>query len=123
MRVAVPVTNEYVDGPGEGLSVQIYEVENGQYKLIEEYENPALRAMAARGAHMLKSAIDKGVDAFIVAEMGPPGIRLLQSYKIKAYLAEGLDVKTALEKLMKNELPELNRPTHEERHHGEHHHH
>ena len=117
MKVAIPVTNGYVDGPGEGLVVQIYEVENGQYKLIEEYENPALRAMAARGVHMLKSAIDKGVKAVIVAEMGPPGFRLLQNYNVKAYLGEGLDVKTALEKLIKNELPELKGPTHEEHHH------
>ena len=123
MKVAIPVTNGYVDGPGEGLVVQIYEVENGQYKLIEEYENPALKATAVRGAHMLKSAIDRGVNAIIVAEMGPPAFRLIQNYRIKAYLGEGLDVKTALEKLIKNELPELNGPTHEEHHHGEHHHH
>lgn len=117
MKVAIPVTNGYVDGPGEGLKVQIYELDGGQYKLVEEYDNPALRAMTARGAHMLKSAIDRGVQAFIVAEMGPPGFRLLQNYKIKAYLAEGLEVKEALERMLRNELQEIVKPTHEEHHH------
>ncbi|QIW25383.1 diguanylate cyclase [Sulfolobus sp. S-194] len=117
MRIAIPVTNGYVEGPGEALKVQIYEVEGQEYKLIEEYDNPALKAMAVRGAHMLKSAIDRGVNAVIVAEMGPPGLRLLQNYKIKAYLAEGLDVKTAIEKFIKGELPEIIKPTHEEHHH------
>lgn len=117
MKVAIPVTDGYVDGPGEGLKVQIYEVESGQHRLVEEYDNPALKAIAARGAHMLKSAIDRGVDALIVAEMGPPGFRLIQSYKIKAYLGNGLHVNEALEKLIKGELEEIKRPTHEEHHH------
>ncbi|BFH72422.1 NifB/NifX family molybdenum-iron cluster-binding protein [Sulfurisphaera javensis] len=117
MRVAIPVTNGYVEGPGEALKVQIYEVKDGSYKLVEEYDNPALSAMAARGAHMLKSAIDRKIDALIVAEMGPPGFRLIQNFKIKAYLGQGLDVKTALEKFIRGELPEILKPTHEEHHH------
>lgn len=70
---------------------------------------------------MLKSAIDKGVNAVVVAEMGPPGFRFLQRYNVKAYLGMGLDAKTALEKLIKNELLEITQPTHGERH-GEHYH-
>ncbi len=66
MRIAVPVTDEYVDGPGEGLRVRIYELGN-EVKLIEEYDNPALQATAARGIHMLRSALERGVTGFLVA--------------------------------------------------------
>ncbi|ACP49611.1 Dinitrogenase iron-molybdenum cofactor biosynthesis protein [Sulfolobus islandicus Y.N.15.51] len=121
MKVAIAVTNGYVSGPSEGLAVQIYEINGNEYKIIEEYENPALNATAARGVHMLKSAIDKGVNAVVVAEMGPPGFRFLKRYNVKAYLGMGLDAKTALEKLIKNELLEITQPTHGERH-GEHYH-
>ncbi|MUM65607.1 diguanylate cyclase [Acidianus infernus] len=117
MRVAIPVTKGRVDGPGEGEEVLIYEIDGDEVKLVEKYENPALKATAARGAHMLKSALDKGVDAVIVAEIGPPGVRLLKG-KAKIFLAEGLTVEEALEKLKKGELQETDKPTHDEHHHG-----
>lgn len=115
MKVAIPVTNGYVDGPGEGLEVIIYEIKDGKPYLVERYENPALKATAARGAHMLKSALDKGVNAVIVAEIGPPGVRLLKG-KAKIYLAPGLKVEEALDKLIKGELIETDKPTHEHHH-------
>jgi len=116
MKVAIPVTNGKVDGPGEGLEVYIYEIKDGEARLIEKYENPALRATTSRGIHMLKSALDRGINAVIVAEIGPPGVRLLKG-KVKIYLAEGLDVKEALDKLIRGELMETDRPTHEQHHH------
>ncbi|MEJ2779292.1 NifB/NifX family molybdenum-iron cluster-binding protein [Stygiolobus sp. CP850M] len=117
MKVAIPVTNGFVDGPGEGLEVMIYQLEGGKFTLVEKYENPALRATAARGLHMLKSALDKGINAVVVAEIGPPGVRLLKG-KAKIYLAPGLKVEEALERLLKGELPETDKPTHDEhRHH------
>ncbi|BBL47482.1 MULTISPECIES: NifB/NifX family molybdenum-iron cluster-binding protein [Metallosphaera] len=118
MKVAIPVTNGMVDGPGEGLKVRIYEVDK-EVKLLEEYDNPALTAMAARGIYMLRSALDKGVTAFIVAEIGPPGVRFLEG-KAKIYLAEG-KVEDVLNKLIKGELKETHEPTHGEHHsHGHH---
>ncbi len=116
MRVAIPVTNGRVDGPGEGQEVLIYEINGDDAKLLERYENPALKATAARGAHMLKSALDKGAVAVILAEIGPPGVRLLKG-KAKIFLAEGLTVEEALEKFKKGELQETDKPTHEEHHH------
>ncbi|BCS93827.1 hypothetical protein L3N51_00573 [Metallosphaera sp. J1] len=119
MKVAVPVTNGMIDGPGEGLTVRIYEVDE-KIRLIEEYENPALKATAARGIYMLRSALDKGVTAFVVAEIGPPGVRFLEG-KAKIYIAEGR-VEDALDKLIKGELMETHEPTHGEHHgHGGHH--
>ncbi|MEM0092566.1 MAG: diguanylate cyclase, partial [Saccharolobus sp.] len=44
MKVAIPVTQGFVDGPGEGEEVHIYEIENNNVRLIEKYENPALNA-------------------------------------------------------------------------------
>ncbi|BDC18015.1 NifB/NifX family molybdenum-iron cluster-binding protein [Acidianus sp. HS-5] len=116
MRIAIPTTNGRVDGPGEGEDVLIYEINGDDIKLVEKYENPALKATAARGARMLKSALDKGVNAVIVAEIGPPGVRLLKG-KAKIYLAEGLTVEEALEKFKRGELQETDKPTHEEHHH------
>ncbi|MEM0016714.1 MAG: NifB/NifX family molybdenum-iron cluster-binding protein [Saccharolobus sp.] len=113
MKVAIPVTQGFVDGPGEGEEVHIYEIENNNVRLIEKYENPALNAMMHRGLYMLKSALEKGVNAIIVAEIGPPGVRLLQG-KAKIYLATNMKVQEALEKLIKGELIETNKPTHGE---------
>ncbi|ARM74869.1 NifB/NifX family molybdenum-iron cluster-binding protein [Acidianus manzaensis] len=116
MKVAVPVTNDRIEGPGEAEEVHIYEINGNEIKLLEKYENPALKAMAARGVHMLKSALDRGVNAVIVAEIGSPGVRLLQG-KAKIYIAENMQVNEALEKLIRGELKETNKPTHEEHHH------
>lgn len=115
MKIAIPVTNGKVDGPGEGLEVHIYEIKDGKASLIEKYENPALRATAARGVHMLKSALDRGINAVIVSEIGPQGVKLLKG-KAKIYLAEGLDVNEALDKLIRGELMETDRPTHDHHH-------
>jgi len=110
MKVAIPVSNGRVDGPGECLFMQIYEVENGQYKLVEEYEN-VNRNSQGRGPKNVKSMIDRGANSLIVAELAPPGFELVQKHNVKAYLAEGLDVRTALEKFIKNELEEIKEPT------------
>ncbi len=111
-KVAIPVTGKLVTGPGEGEVVRIYDMADTP-TLIEEYPNPALKAVAARGAHMLKSALDRGATVFLVTEMGPPGVRLLQG-KAKAYLVEdGTTVEEALLLFSQGKLPELLKPTHE----------
>ncbi|QKR00877.1 diguanylate cyclase [Metallosphaera tengchongensis] len=118
MKVAVPVTNGLVDGPGEGEKVRIYEVEGMEAKLVEEYDNPALTANYARGVHMLKSALERGAKTFILVEIGPPGIRFLQG-KAKVFLAEpNTSAEEAVRMLVEGKLKETDKPTH-----GEHHHH
>lgn len=119
MKIAIPVTDNFVTGPGEGEEVQIYEINGNEIKLLEKYENPALKAIVARGVYMLKSALDRGVNAVIVTEIGPPGVRLLQG-KAKIYLAEqGITVDEAIRKFIKGELKETNKPTHGDYHHHE----
>ena len=71
MKVAVVETNLIVEGPGEGQTVQIYETEPAP-RGVEEYQNPALTATTTRGIWMLKSAMEKGATAIVVAEAGSP---------------------------------------------------
>ena len=119
MRVAIPVSNGYVDSPGEGLEIYIYEVERDEIRLLEKYENPALKVSSERGVRMIKSILDRGVDAVIVSEIGEHGIRILLAKKITVYLAPNMRVEEALSKLIRNELPITDKPTH---HHHHHHH-
>ncbi|EQD49165.1 dinitrogenase iron-molybdenum cofactor biosynthesis protein [mine drainage metagenome] len=77
MRIAVAATSDFVDGPGEGSSVIIFETEPSP-NIIEQYENPALKASAAGGIWMIRSAMDRGVKALIVSEAGPPAFTFLE---------------------------------------------
>lgn len=115
MKVAVASTNGFVSGPGEAEEVHIYNVDGYNYNLIEKYDNPAKYATHARGVFMLRSALEKGVDAIIVSEIGGPGFRYVAG-KIKVYIFEGSEA-DALRKLINGELVEAIAPTHEHGHH------
>ena len=95
VKVGIPVNGSNISGPGEGAEVHIFEIENTKYKLIDRYENPALKATSARGIHMLKSVLGKNVDAIIVAEIGEPGVRFLKN-KIKIYYNNNLNEDEAM---------------------------
>jgi predicted Fe-Mo cluster-binding NifX family protein len=116
IKVAVSVTDGLVERPGEGLEVRFYQIEGNKVKLLESYSNPALTAVRARGVRMLKSALEKGASAFIVGEMGPPRVRLLQG-KAKFYLAQGVKVEEAIDRLLKRTLTETTSPTRAQAHH------
>ncbi|MCG2888011.1 MAG: NifB/NifX family molybdenum-iron cluster-binding protein [Sulfolobales archaeon] len=121
MKVAVPVSNGYVDGPGEGETVRIYEVNGNSVKLVEEYPNPALTKEAARGLWMLRSALERGATAFLVAEIGPPGFRFLKQNNASIYVVEPMLVEEALRLLIEGKLKEAEGPTHGDHHHHHHH--
>lgn len=118
MRIALVSTDDHIDGPGEGSLVSIYETEPS-VRLLEQYENPALRATTTRGIWMLKSALDKGATAIVVAEAGSPAFNYLKG-KAELYLGKGKSVSEALTELANGKLPKLTAPTHE---HGHGHHH
>ncbi|MFG1391110.1 NifB/NifX family molybdenum-iron cluster-binding protein, partial [Acidiplasma aeolicum] len=82
--LAVPVTGDEVTGPGEGMEIHIYSIDGKNAKMIESYENPALKAYMTRGIYMLKSILEKNVRYLIVSEMGGPGFRFVKN-KIKLY--------------------------------------
>ena len=111
-RIGIPVNGITISGPGEGTEVHIFEIENTQYKLIESYEHPALKATSPRGIHMLKSVLAKNVDAIIVSEIGAPGVRFLKD-KIKIYFSNNMNENEALEFYIHGQLEEITLPTHE----------
>jgi predicted Fe-Mo cluster-binding NifX family protein len=115
-RIAIPVTGENITGPGEALEVHIYEIENQKYKLFDKYENPALKATSTKGIYMLKSVLDKHVDAIIVSEIGAPGVRFLKG-KLKIYYSNNLNETEAIDYYIKNKLEELTVATHDVPHH------
>lgn len=110
MKVAVAVDENRVSGPGEGETVRIYELTN-DYTLLEEYVNPALRASAVRGVHMLRSALERGVEAFVLAEIGEPGMRFIKG-RAKVYLTGDIDVHDALKLLLEGRLAEARGASH-----------
>ncbi len=107
MKVALPVTDNNITGPGEAMEVHIYEIANNEYKLIIKYENPALKATMTRGIYMLKSIIDKNVDALIVTEIGEPGVRFLKN-KIKICYSGDYNEENSIKYFMENKLKEIN---------------
>ena len=122
MRIAIPVSNGLVSGPGEGDEVWIVEVkDDGSYEVVERYENPARQAQWARGVAMLRSVLDRGVDAVILSEIGPPGYRWAVGKGIRVYIFEG-QVEDAIRAFIDGQLSEAQGPTHGE-HHGHHGHH
>ncbi|MEM0157319.1 MAG: diguanylate cyclase [Thermoplasmataceae archaeon] len=121
MKVAVVETNQIVEGPGEGEKVQIYETEPVP-RVVEEYQNPALMATTTRGIWMLKSAMEKGATAIVVAEAGSPAFNFTQG-KAVLYSGAGMRVDTAIKALVDGKLPKMDRATHEHGHGRENHRH
>lgn len=116
MKVAVPVIDEKVAEYYECHSIQIYEVKEGQYKLVEVYNNKNKNSInttiiQGRGLKNIWFLIKKGVNVLIVSEIGPLGFILTQEHGVKVYLARDLDVKTALERFIRGELEEIKEPT------------
>ncbi len=119
MRIAVAATDEFVDGPGEGSTVIIFETEPSP-SIVEQYENPALKASAARGIWMIRSTLDRGVKALIVSEAGAPAFTFLKD-KADLYLGRGMKVNEAVSEFVNGKLPKMTSPTHEHGN-GSHHH-
>lgn len=115
-KVGIPVNGSNVSGPGEGTEIHIFEVENTKYKLVESYENPAIKATSTRGIHMLKSVLSKNVNAIIVSEIGAPGVNFLKN-KIKIYYANNMNENEAMEFYINSKLEEITIATHESPHH------
>ena len=59
----------------------------------------------------LRSFLDKGVEIFIVGNIGPYAFEIINTPKSKVYLARKMLVKEAIEKFTKGELLQLSEPT------------
>lgn len=115
MRIAVPVTEGIVDGPGEGEEVFIFETGSNP-ELLEKYPNPALTATSARGIWMLRSAMDRDVDTMIVSGIGQHAFTAVKG-SIKFYHADGVAVDDAVKMMVDGKLKELTEPNHNHSHH------
>ncbi|MGK9476491.1 NifB/NifX family molybdenum-iron cluster-binding protein [Melioribacter sp. OK-6-Me] len=78
----------------------------------------------------LQEFLDKGVEAFIVGNIGPHAFEIINTPKSKVYLARKMSVQDAIEKFLKGELQQLTEPTakrsighgKDREEHGRHHH-
>jgi predicted Fe-Mo cluster-binding NifX family protein len=59
----------------------------------------------------LRNFLDKGVDVFIVGNIGPFAFDIINTPATKVYLARKMMVKEAIEKFIKGELLQLSEPT------------
>ncbi len=114
MKVAVVETNQIVEGPGEGETVQIYETEPAP-RVVEEYRNPALTATTTRGIWMLKSAMERGATAIVVAEAGAPAFNFTKGRAV-LYSGAGMHVDMAIKAFVDGKLPKMDRATHDHGH-------
>ena len=75
----------------------------------------------------LHSFLDKGVEAFIVGNIGPYAFEIINTKVSKVYLARKMLVREAINKLIKGELLQLSEPTvkksMEHKHHSHRHRH
>jgi predicted Fe-Mo cluster-binding NifX family protein len=73
----------------------------------------------------LRVFLDKGVEAFIVGNIGPYAFEIINTPATKVYLARKMLVREAIEKYIKGELMQLSEPTVkrslEHRHHSHRH--
>ncbi len=59
----------------------------------------------------LRVFLDRGVEVFIVGNIGPHAFEMINTPKSKVYLARKMSVSEAIEKLQKNNLEHLTEPT------------
>ncbi len=101
-------------------------VYNTETKSFEVFEN----IDEGHNHKNLHQFLDKGVEAFIVGNIGPHAFELVNTPKSKVYLARKMSVQEAIDKFLKGELQLLTEPTakksighgKEDKHHHQHHH-
>jgi len=102
---------------------------NTETKSFEAFEN----IDEGHNHENLLEFLNKGVEVFIVGNIGPHAFDMINTSKSKVYLARKMSVQESIEKFFKSELKQLTEPTakqsighsHDDRdhhHHGDHHH-
>jgi len=84
-----------------------YLLYNTETKYLEVFEN----IEEGHNHDNLQYFLDKGVEAFVVGNIGPYAFEIINTPKSKVYLARKMTVKEAIEKLLNGELKQLNEPT------------
>ena len=99
---------------------------NTETKSFEAFEN----IDEGHNHENLQQFLDKGVEVFIVGNIGPHAFEVINTPKSKVYLAKKMSIQEAVDKFLKGELKQLTEPTakhsighgKDEEHHGKHHH-
>ena len=117
MKFAIAISGDRISGPGEAEEILVYDLA-GSAKLEESYENPALKATAARGIVMLKSVMDRGVEKLVISGIGDHALEYAKG-KLELLNGKGLSKDHALSGILNNTLSRIEEATH----HGGHHHH
>lgn len=110
MRFAIAATGDKISGPGEATEIIIYNLEKNA-SLEEIYENPALTATSARGISMLKSVIDKGVEALVISGIGEHAFNYA-SGRLNLLNGRGMTTDEAVQKISKDGMKPIKSATH-----------
>ncbi|MHB8871494.1 MAG: NifB/NifX family molybdenum-iron cluster-binding protein [Candidatus Doudnabacteria bacterium] len=88
---------------------------HASYYLIYDTETIKLESIAntdeGHNHENLQQFIDRGVEAFIVGNIGPHAFVAINTQRSKVYLARKMSVQEAIEKYLKGELQQLKEPT------------
>ncbi len=76
-------------------------------KIVTTYENNSLEHDHSN----LFAFLEKGVEVFIVGNIGPHAFEIVNTSKSKVYLARKMSVQEAIDKFSKGELKHLSEPT------------
>lgn len=84
----------------------------------EATPNPATVARGGAGAQVVQFLADNGVKATISGRYGPTAFSALNAAGIQAFVADGGTPAELLDKLLANELEQVNTATGQARHHA-----
>ncbi len=86
----------------------IVEIEDGEIKSVSVIPNPGANASGGAGIQAAQTVIDSGCFAIISSSIGPNAGEVFRMAGVKMFSAPGLIIRDAIEKFMRNELPEVN---------------
>ena len=109
MIIGIPVTGNMPSGPGEAQEVVVYDTSTG--KELDRYENPALTATSGKGIAMIRSLLERKVEAMVVSGIGQHAFEVARR-TLKVLNGEGLTLDQIVQGAGRGTLHELHEPTH-----------
>ncbi len=82
----------------------LYNTETKNYEAFENKDE-------GHNHENLKAFLDKGVEAFIVGNIGPHAFEIINTPRSKVYLARKMSVSESIDKFISGELEHLSEPT------------
>ncbi|MCL4336812.1 MAG: hypothetical protein M1129_00715 [Candidatus Thermoplasmatota archaeon] len=109
MIIGIPVTGNMPSGPGEAQEVVLFDTSTGLE--IDRYENPALTATSGRGIAMIRSLLERRVEAMVVSGIGQHAFEVARR-TLKVLNGEGLTLEQIVQEARKGALHEITEPNH-----------